>query len=212
MKQYSLEDIYRKRYPNKNTFTFSRGNSRSRIDYFLTSAMLDGFIKDSAVVNFPFSDHDAIILQFDLDKSLKGPGIWKMNANTIQSDIFRESLEKLWPEWVNRINDYENILIWWEMIKILLKHLTIEISKSMNINKYQVEQLEKRLNTIKDSDKNVHKQESKDLQKKINQFYEQQTEAAKIRSRVKHFEEGEKSSKYFFNLEKHNKVIKHGLR
>ena len=187
MKQYSLEEIYPKRYPNKNTFTFSRGNSRSRIDYFLTSAMLDSYINDSAVVNFPFSDHDAIILRFDLDTSLKGPGIWKMNANTIQSDIFRESLEKLWPEWVNRINDYENILTWWEMIKILLKHLTIEISKSLNINKYQVEQLEKRLNTIKDSDKSVHKQESKDLQRKIKQYYEQQTEAAKIRSRVKHF-------------------------
>ena len=112
MKQYTLEDIYRKRYPNKNHFTFSRGISRSRIDYYLTSAMPDGYINDSAVVNFPFSDHDAIILQFDLDKSLKGPGIWKMNANTIQSDIFRESLEKLWPQWVNRINDYENILIW----------------------------------------------------------------------------------------------------
>ena len=59
--------------------------------------MLPGYIKDTAVVNFPFSDHDAIISQFDLDKLLKGPGIWKMNANTIQSDIFRESLEKLWP-------------------------------------------------------------------------------------------------------------------
>ena len=123
--------------------------------------MLDVYIKDTAVVNFPFSDHDAILLQFDLDKSLKGPGIWKMNANTILSDIFRESLEKLCPQWVNRINDYENILIRWEIIKILLKHITIEISKSLKINKYQVEQLEKRLNTIKDSDENVHIQKVK---------------------------------------------------
>ena len=65
MKQYSLEDIYRKRYPNKNAFTFSRGNSRSQIDYFLTSAMLDGYIKDTSVIHFPFSDHDAILLQLD---------------------------------------------------------------------------------------------------------------------------------------------------
>ena len=65
------------------------------------------------------------------------------------------------------------------MIKISLKHLATEISKSLNINTYQVEQLGKRLNTIKDSDKNFHKQESKDLQKKIKQYYEQKNEAAK---------------------------------
>ena len=204
MQQCSLEDIYRKRYPNKNTFTFSRGNSRSRIDYFLTSAMLDSYIKDTSVIHFPFSDHDAILLQLDLAKTLKGPGIWKMNANTIQTDTFRETMEKIWPIWVSSINNYDNILTWWEVIKIRIKQLTVEISKSLNINKYKLEKLEKRLNTIKHSDKNIHKQESKNLQNKIKQYYEKQTEAAKIRSRVKHFEEGEKSSKYFFNLEKHN--------
>ena len=151
-----------------------------------------------------FSDHDAVVLHLDLEKCSKGPGIWKMNANTIQSNIFRESLEKLWPGWVRRIDDYDDILTWWDMIKILLKHLTIDISKSMNIKKPTIEQLEKRLNSIKDSDKNIHKQECKNLQKTIKQYYEKQTEAARIRSRVKDFEEGEKSSKYFFNLEKHN--------
>ena len=83
MKQYKLEDIYRKPYPNKRTFTFFRGNSRSRIDYFLTSTILDTYINDTSVVHFPFSDHDAIVLQMDLVKSLNGPGIWKMNSNTI---------------------------------------------------------------------------------------------------------------------------------
>ena len=102
--------------------------------------MLDGYINDTAVINFPFSDHDVITLQLDLSKSLKGPGVWKMNVKTIQSDTFRESLEKLWPNWVSRINDYENILIWWEMIKILVKQLTIEISKSLSINNHQLEQ------------------------------------------------------------------------
>ena len=50
----------------------------------------------------------------------------------------------------------------------------------------------------------MHKQECKNLQKTIKQYYERQTEAARIRSRVKNFEEGEKSTKYFFNLEKRN--------
>ena len=116
MKQYSIEDVYRKRYPNKTTFTFSMGNSKSQIDYFLTLTILECYIKDTSVKNFPFSDHDAITLQIDLANHLMGPGIWKMNANTIHTDTFRESLEKLWPTWVGLINKYDNILTWWEMI------------------------------------------------------------------------------------------------
>ena len=42
----------------------------------------------------------------------------------------------------------------------------------------------------------------------INEYYEIQTEASKIRSRVKHFEKGEKSTKYFSNLEKPNVINK----
>ena len=48
------------------------------------------------------------------------------------------------------------------------KQLTIEISKRLNINKYKIEQHEKWLNKLKDSDKNIHKQECKTLQKLLN--------------------------------------------
>ena len=127
-----------------------------------------------------------------------------MNVLTIQSNVFKESLEKLWPIWTEKINTYETILIWWEIIKINIKQLTIEISKSLNTSKYELNKMELRLNEIKDSDKYIHKNECKNLKQKIKQFYEKQTEAAKIRSRVKNFEEGEKSTRYFYNLEKHN--------
>ena len=62
-----------------------------------------------------------------------------MNARTI------ETLEKIWPTWVGKINDFDNILIWWEMIKIYVKQLTTEISKTLNTNKYQLAKLERRL-------------------------------------------------------------------
>ena len=34
MKTYDLEDIFRKQNPDKKVFTFSRGDSKSRIDFF----------------------------------------------------------------------------------------------------------------------------------------------------------------------------------
>ena len=90
------------------------------------------------------------------------------------------------------------------MKKIYIKQLTIEISKNLNTNKYHIAKIEKRLNEIKDSEKYIHKQECNHLRKQISEYNEMQTKAAKIRSRVKHFEEGEKSIRYFSDLEKHN--------
>ena len=184
MKQFSLEDIFRKRYPKTQAYTFARGSSKSRIDYFCISTLLDCYVNDTSIHHFPFSDHDAVALDINFNKSHKGPGIWKMNAQTIQTNFVRESLEKLWPTWTDKINEYENILIWWEITKINIKQLTIEISKTLNTSKYEMKKIEITLNDIKDSDKFLHKRECKILQQKLKEYYEKQTEAAKIRARV----------------------------
>ena len=118
LKQFSLEDIFHKRYPRKHAYTFTRGLSKFRIYYFCISTLLDCYMDDASIHYFPFSDHDAVVLDINLNKSLNGPGIWKINAQTIQTHVFRELLEKLWPTWTDKINEYENILIWWEIAKI----------------------------------------------------------------------------------------------
>ena len=92
MKQFSLEDIFRKRYPRKQEYTFARGSSKSRIDYFCISTLLDCYVNNASIHHFPFSDHDAVALDIILNKSLNGPGIWKMNAQTIQTHV----LENHW--------------------------------------------------------------------------------------------------------------------
>ena len=153
LKQFSLEDIFHKRYPRKHAYTFTRGSSKFRIYYFCISTLLDCYMDDASIHYFPFSDHDAVVLDINLNKSLNGPGIWKINAQTIQTHVFRESLEKLWPTWTDKINEYENVLIWWEIAKIHIKQLTNEISKTLNTSKYEINKVEKRLNEIKDSDK-----------------------------------------------------------
>ena len=55
-----------------------------------------------------------------------------------------------------------------------------------------------------DSNKYTDKAEVTYLQKRIKDFYENQTAAAKIRSRIKYFEDGEKSTKFFLSTEKRN--------
>ena len=204
MLSFNLVDIFRKRFETKQSFTFSRGQSKSRIDYFLTSCLLDSNVNNTKIIHFPFSDHDAVFIDIDLTECERGPGVWKMNTKTILSNLFRESLETLWPIWSLNIDSYQTPIAWWENIKYKIKHLTIEISKSINISKNKCMHLEKRLNDIKDSnDKNLIR-ESDFLKQQIKEYYENQLQAVKIRSRVKCYEEGEKSSKFFFNTEKKN--------
>ena len=57
----------------------------------------------------------------DFSKTEKGPGVWKMNVSTIHSAQFRESIMYLWPTWESKITEYEDILVWWEMVKYKIK-------------------------------------------------------------------------------------------
>ena len=124
-----------------------------------------------------------------------------MNTKTIFSNIFRESIENVWPIWSSDIDSYQNPVAWWEIIKYKIKHLTIEISKSLNISKNKFRQIEKRLNEIKDSDDKNLKRELEFLKQQTKEYNENQLQAAKIRSRIKCFEEGEKS-KNFSSIQK----------
>ena len=204
METYDFEDVFRAQNPDKMSFTFSRGDSKSRIDYFLTPITRRGHIKSSSIFHFPFSDHDIVNISTDFKKFDHGPGVWKMNVATIYSAQFQESIENLWPIWKNSLSQYANITVWWEIIKCRIKQLTIEISRSLNINKHTISKFEKRIDEIKDSDKVLDKKEFLYLKEKIKDFYEKQTAAAMVRSRIKYYEEGEKSTKYFLNMEKKN--------
>jgi hypothetical protein len=51
----------------------------------------------------------------------------------------------------------------------------------------------------------------KQLEGLIKNYYNNKTEAAEIKSRVKWAEEGEKSTRYFFNLEKNGAKKSYGI-
>ena len=41
-----------------------------------------------------------------------------MNAATIKSELFKESIERMWPIWVAAKQNYTAPLIWWENYKL----------------------------------------------------------------------------------------------
>ena len=109
----------------------------------------------------------------------------------------------MWQSWSNSINSYDSLLNWWDFTKYKIKQLTIETSRTIYTSKNSVNKYESRLN-IKDSNNENDKNEIVILKEKINDYYSKQLDAVKIRSRVQYYEEGEKSTRYFYNLERKN--------
>ena len=132
--------------------------------------------------------------------------MWIMNLEIIKSEQFRHAFKIWWDNWKIEKNKYSDIREWWDLAKNKIKLLTMEISRNLNSkqNKKEIDRLERKLDKLKliANETDEINAQIKQLEGLIKNYYNKKTEAAKIRSRVKWAEEGEKSTRYFFNLEK----------
>jgi hypothetical protein len=91
------------------------------------------------------------------------------------------------------------------LTKVKIKDITIEIAEKLKTDESEIKCWEKDLEIFlikKDTLENENKINT--LKSNINTYYRSKAEAARIRSKVNVYEKGEKSTKYFFNLEKKN--------
>jgi hypothetical protein len=98
----------------------------------------------------------------------------------------------------------------WELLKYEIRKFTIKYSKSRaKERRLKYAQLEKgirEIEKIKDWDKDQSLLEKFDILKgELNEYSNYVTEGIILRSKCKWYEEGEKSTKYFLNLERRNK-------
>ena len=120
-----------------------------------------------------------------------------MSNHVIQSKVFQNKFTSFWSEWVCQKDKYEDIRIWWDLTKIKIKQLTIWCAIELNnLEKQDTKNLELLL------DKEDNPEERKKIQNKLGQLYQQKCDGARIRSRVRWYEEGECYTKYFHDLEK----------
>ena len=93
----------------------------------------------------------------------------------------------------------------WEFLKYEIRKFTITYSKNKaQMRCEKILYLEKKLNKL---EKNLENEETKiqynTFQEELNEIYEDVSKGIKIRSRCNWYELGEKSNKYFLNLEKY---------
>ena len=195
-----IEDIWRRRNPEKREYSWSGRGKRSRIDFCLASISLNSQIKNIFYSVAPYTDHCAVNVIIDLNEAKRGPGIWKMNTQHLLNPKYKERLTELWEKWRSKKNEYADIKRWWDLGKRHIKSFSISFAKEMSMQtNAQLRELEEKIDLRKKANADYDR-----LLKEYEDLFSLKANGARIRSRLQDFEEGEKSSKYFYGLEKKN--------
>ena len=147
MHEYDLEDVFRRRYPERREFSWRCGKKRSRIDYWLISSSLDNQVDHIQHIPCPFTDHSFVNMIFRTSNTEHGKGVWKMNIQTIKSKLFQQVFQKWWKEWKNRITEYRDVKLWWDITKKKIKEISIwcscKLSEDRNKEVFYLEHKQK---------------------------------------------------------------------
>ena len=207
--EFVLEDVWRVRNPDTKTFTWSRSKpffTASRIDYFLTEVGMASWIKKVKIAVGYKSDHRSVSIQIEPFEKNRGKGVWKIN-NTILTNIqyihkINEVIEsaKTWTQNLNRRDAWESIKM---VIAAETQEFCIKLAAEKTYTKTCLEsaitKLEDQLNETSTAvDHELLSKSKNDLENLI----QESTIGTIFRSKVKWYNEGEKCSKYFLNLEK----------
>ena len=209
MDEYNLVDVWRFQNPNLSRFTWHLGDAFCRLDFFLISNNLVVQTEKCTISPGFKTDHSAICLYLTPVNEIRGRGFWKFNTSLLNDKIFVELIRNCIAE--NKLH-YSNSLdpnTFWDFLKCQMRSLSIyySINKAKEHKTYEKNLIEK-LNKLEESYDN-HPSDSlldmiKQCKEDLELLYQRKTDGAIIRSKSNWIEKGEKSTRYFLNLEKRN--------
>ena len=209
MDQYFLRDIWRIRNECTREYSWfkkSQNGERkaSRIDLALVSGGLDQFTEAVFYISSIMTDHRAVYLVLDLHQQERGTGYWKLNTALLQRQDFIDTIHKE-ITYTIELNGHKSARMRWEDLKERVKKTTIRYSRQLGSEeKLILSQLSERVNEY-ESRLPLCESEDKVYEETKNELEEKQLERIQgvmFRCKANWFEYGEKSSKYFFALEK----------
>ena len=212
IKKNNLVDIWRRFYPDKKQFTWRQMslNLYSRLDYWLISSSICHLIQSTDIRPAMKCDHNAISLKLKVNDEKRGRGYWKINNDLLSDTIYVTKVNEVINACIleTEFNDL-NAQQKWEMCKIKIKEVSMNYAKDINSKKKKYyEKLEKEFCYLSEIvDKNPCKEsveKMKKIQEELDKWYTNRSKGAFVRSREKWLEQGEKSTKYFLQLEKRN--------
>ena len=229
MALFDLVDIWRQIYPDKRGYTWRRFNSfqQSRLDYFLISDSLLTDVKGVKVLSGYRSDHSMVFLELESNRKKKDRQFWKFNNALLKDKEYMQIIKKVIKDVKNQyaalVYDFDNLdtipeeyiqfrindQLFFETLLMEIRGKTISYA---TFKKKEENKLEKQLiDDINQLEARLPNFSVEDLEEKKAQLEELRTrklEGMIIRSRARWLQDGEKTSRYFCNLEKRNYLDK----
>ena len=205
-----VSDIFRLRYPNRKRYTFRQKNCNRvihrRLDYIFLSNLLQEYASDIQILPSFLSDHSPVF--FSLNSSLdnnRGRGVWKFNNSLLYKQNFKEGMLNTIHNTITE-NYMSNPHLIWEILKYEMRKFSIKFSKDLsNRSKLDKSKHELTIKTFEsDPQSDILEEDYEKSKLWLDNWYEEYTKGVILRSKSDWYENGEKSTKYFLNLEKHN--------
>lgn len=213
--QKELNDVWRIFNPEARQYSCCRPNSDSnewqklsRLDmFFVSSGLMNGISNCKMQTGFQ-SDHSFVLFDLELNPDVRGPGYWKFNSSHLYDKQFLHAASANIQESIETCTLEDDLK--WEYVKGRLiefckvygkdkardkKKQMLEISSRLEYLKVLVEEFPYTENEAIFEYQLLKAERERLIAEKVNGMI--------VRSREKYFEEGERSSKYFFSLEKH---------
>ena len=204
-----LIDIWRIRNPNVKRFTWRQKTPviQRRLDFWLVSNGMQEDIDNVDVVPSLKSDHSAIVLSINgIENSPRGPSFWKLNSSLLDDKEYVSLINMKYPLWNDEFKDVTDPRLFWDLMKYRIRQESISYSKlKARERRSKMAALESKLNDCQKmcdqdpSPENMNKFEVLKTEFELQNDYI--TQGAIIRTRATWYEQGEKSNKYFLNLE-----------
>ena len=211
--RFGLVDVWRERHKDERNFTWTGKDPRDPslyirtcIDFFFTCKPVNQCVTATAIQPYPHSDHDCLTLTMDFEKIERGPGYWHFNNKLLTDGVFQEEIERFWLKWVQDFDNFANPLEWWEKAKSNFKRIAIRRATIIGkIQRHERFVLQSRWEKLLERAKNGTTSDIEQYllaKEALKQLELKELEANKIRSKAQFVEEGEKSTRFFFSLEK----------
>ena len=216
MEEFDLVDVFRAKNPNKKSYMYESKALKlySRLDFFLLPQHLIHLVEqiETLVSNAP--DHRAVKLKFKCSNNRRGPGLWKFNNSLLDDEEYVNLIRGSYSSISEKYAGQEDKRLKWELVKLELRGLTIPYAKNKakNLRKKVEKDLQTRLsnldqlisNSVDSAQVNYLEVVYFQLKQELCLIYENKGKGSIVRSKTKWTEQGEKPTKYFFNLERRN--------
>ena len=161
-------------------------------------------------------DLRSIDLAFEsIDAEFRGRAYWKFNSSLKNDEKYAKRLEdnyKLWlTEYESEVKDKRLL---WDLVKYRIRLFTISYCKQKSKERCDVElklktELEKLDQELSETNSDETLAKYNKCKTDLEILYDNKLQGSVIRSKAMWHEHGEKSTKYFYSLEKRNYTKKH---